>query len=307
MDRKINDARFVLIVCTEHYYKKVMGEEPQESGLGVKWEGSLIYQHLYNAGAHNNKFIPVLFDPKDQRFIPTPLQGATRYRVDTQTGYDDLYLRLVGRPKVEKPSLGKRRALARREVKTDITAYLSSPIDIGLWDKARWKSTFFIVPHSDTEPPMLGLGFLEREPAEQIFEQWHRRYGDRDRFEELRVSIIEGDIPGKRPGYSVHIGPDFRNTIKRYQAAGLTVKPDSDLFISISRINRMNPSATSKNLAMFKEAYRRFNEYLLIPGVNKPDGSVLQFSRHAGILKREISFRAVGEIGNDDEDSVVVS
>lgn len=306
MDRKIREARFVLVVCTEQYYRKVMGQEPEDSGVGVKWEGNLIYQHLYNAGTQNSKFIPVLFDSRDQRFIPTPLQGATRYRVDTRSGYDDLYCRLIGRPRAEKPSLGRRRALPQKEVKTDITAYLSAPIDVDLWNKARWKSTFFIVSKSGSEPPMLGIGFLRKRPAEQIFEQWHRRYGNRDLFEELRVSIIEGDIPGKHPGYSVHIGPDVGNTIERYRAAGLAVRPDTDLFISVGRINRMNPAPTSKNLEMFKDAYRRLKQYVLVPGVVKPDGSGLQVCRDAGILKREIKFRAVSDIGSDDEDSAVL-
>jgi len=306
MDRKIRDAQFVLVVCTEQYYKKVMGLEPEGTGLGVKWEGTLIYQHIYNAGASNSKFLPVLFDPKDRQFIPTPLQGATHYLVGTQSGYDDLYFRLLNRPKVEKPRLGKQRPLPKKEVKTDISAYLSAPIDVPLWDEAKWKATFFIVSKTSSEPPILGLGFLNQVPAQRIFQQWLRRYGERDHFEELRISIVEGEIPGEQPGYSVHIGPDLDNTIKRYQAAGLTVRPDTDLFIAISRIHRMNPSPGSKNLEMFKDAYRRFHEYLLVPGVVKPDGSDLSFCRGLGILKHEIRFRRVEEIGTNDEDFAVL-
>ena len=51
MDRKIRDAQFVLMICTETYYKRVMGGEAADRGLGVKWEGGLIYQHIHNAGA----------------------------------------------------------------------------------------------------------------------------------------------------------------------------------------------------------------------------------------------------------------
>src|ERR1700674_1828285 len=39
MDRKIKDAQFVLVVCTEKYCAKVMGHEHQGTGLGVRWEG----------------------------------------------------------------------------------------------------------------------------------------------------------------------------------------------------------------------------------------------------------------------------
>src|SRR5438132_7154560 len=62
MDRQIRDADFVLMVCTETYYRRVMGEEETGKGLGVRWEGSLIYQHLYTAGTLNRRFIPVLLE-----------------------------------------------------------------------------------------------------------------------------------------------------------------------------------------------------------------------------------------------------
>jgi hypothetical protein len=38
-----------------------MGEETPVIGLGIAWEGDLIYNHLYSAGSLNKKFIPVLF------------------------------------------------------------------------------------------------------------------------------------------------------------------------------------------------------------------------------------------------------
>lgn len=60
MEKKIRDSRLVLLVCTEEYYKEVMGEAAPKTRLGVRWEGGLIYQHLYNDGT-NQKFIPVLF------------------------------------------------------------------------------------------------------------------------------------------------------------------------------------------------------------------------------------------------------
>ena len=79
MDRKIRDAKFVLMICTETYYRRVMGDTAAEEGHGVKWEGGLIYQDIYNAGATNAKFIPVLLRQQDKTFIPTPLQSATHH------------------------------------------------------------------------------------------------------------------------------------------------------------------------------------------------------------------------------------
>ncbi len=87
MDKKIRDAQYVLMICTETYYLRVMGEEEPDKGLGVRLEGSLIYNHIYNSGAENTKFLPVIFDSSDRKYIPTPIKGATFYCVDTSEGY----------------------------------------------------------------------------------------------------------------------------------------------------------------------------------------------------------------------------
>jgi hypothetical protein len=198
MDKKIRDSRLVLTVCTETYYKRVMKDERDpDTGRGVKWEGGLVYQHLYNAST-NQKFIPILFRDSDKKFIPTPLQSATHYRVDTEEGYEKLYARLLGRPGVSKPDLGAVRPMPKKEVKTDLSMYITGPINVDLWNEARWSG--ILVVQYEGQPPMLGLGFLNEKPARQIFEEWHKRYGDRDTFEELRVSIIEGEIKGEHPG-----------------------------------------------------------------------------------------------------------
>ena len=112
------------------------------------------------------------------------------------------------------------------------------------------------------------------------------------------MSIIEGEIKGKHPSYSVHIGSDFENTIARYKDAGFTVGA-GDLIASISRVNRMNPSPTSQNLRMFKEAYRRHKTYLLIPGTHNSDDSVAPML-DLGAFKNSIHFRNVDQIGPHD-------
>src|SRR6516225_4657152 len=47
MDKQIRDSDFVVMVCTETYYQRVMGEEQPGKGLGVRWEGHLIYRAIY--------------------------------------------------------------------------------------------------------------------------------------------------------------------------------------------------------------------------------------------------------------------
>ncbi|HZZ17009.1 MAG TPA: SEFIR domain-containing protein [Candidatus Sulfotelmatobacter sp.] len=293
MDKKIRDSRLVLMVCTETYYKRVMkDEEDPDTGRGVKWEGGLVYQHLYNAGT-NQKFIPVLFRDSDKKFIPVPLQSATHYSVLSEEGYEKLYARLLGRPGVKKPDLGPVRSMPKKEVKTDFSMYVTGPINIDLWNEAKWRGT--LVLYFEGQPPMLGLGFLNEKAARQIFEEWHKRYGDRDAFEELRVSIIEGDIKGEQPGYTVHISVDFENTIKRYTDAGLKIDTNS-MFMMVSRLNRMNPAPGSKNLELFKSLYQHYKTYSLIPAVMMPDGSGVKPMFDLAIFKSTIHFRQAENI-----------
>ena len=304
MDKKIRDSKHVIMVCTEAYYKRVMREEEPGVGHGVRWEGNLIYQHIYNSGTQNTKFIPVVIRPTDQQHIPTPVQGASFYCLSAPTGYDELYARLLNKPRIEKPDLGKSRPLPNKPVRTNPTMYLTGPIDVDLWNSARWRATFFIT--CATEPPVLGLTFEDEISAIKIFETWRKRYGSSDSYEELRVSIIEGDIPGKEPGYTVHVGSDPDAAIKRFKDAGYKFDVDDDVLMMISRINRMNPAPTSENLEMFKSAYRAFKTYLLAPGVISKDRKSFTPILDLGIFKGKVHIRTVSEIGKNDVDSVVL-
>jgi hypothetical protein len=111
MDKQIRDVDFVLMLCTETYYRRVMGEEEAGKGLGVRWEGNLIYNQLYQNESINPKFIPVLFDGGQVKHIPAPLQGVTIYWVDRAEDYDRLYRYLTDQPRALKPKLGEIRRL----------------------------------------------------------------------------------------------------------------------------------------------------------------------------------------------------
>jgi hypothetical protein len=95
MERQIRNSKFVLMICTETYHQRVVDEEESGKGLGVRWEGRLIYQALYREGRNNTKFIPVLFDAGDSSHIPGPVGDTTFYLVHSERGYEDLYRRLT--------------------------------------------------------------------------------------------------------------------------------------------------------------------------------------------------------------------
>jgi len=299
MDKKIRESKYVILVCTRPYHKRVMGQEEPGTGLGVRWEGNLIYQHLYDAGTVNTRFVPIIVWNGDKKFVPDPLRGSTIYALDAADGYDKLYARLTDTPLVPKPPLGRKRTpLPAKPVKTDPTWFITSAINVKLWDKAKWTGVFFM--HYEGRPPYLGLLFKDEAAAREIFRQWHERYGASDADEELRISIVEGDVKGEEPGYTVHISADLDVVARKFKQAGYG--PDSMLF-SISRLNRMNPEPGSKNLELFKQRYREFKTYFLIPAVLQGSGMPKPIPE-LGIFKNNILLRHVDYLRPDNDNDI---
>lgn len=106
---QLEQADYVLVACTEKYRQRFRAKEERGKGLGVKWEGAVITQDIYDAEANNTRFIPVTFTPEDAAYIPTVLRGATRYELEGD--YEKLYRHITGQPLVLKPQLGKRKSL----------------------------------------------------------------------------------------------------------------------------------------------------------------------------------------------------
>jgi hypothetical protein len=108
---QIEQADFVLVICTEQYDERFRSKGKVGLGLGVKWEGAVITQDLYDAEAHNTKFIPVVFTAPDIKYIPNVLRGATRYEINREEGYESLYRHLTNQPSVIKPRRGNLRPM----------------------------------------------------------------------------------------------------------------------------------------------------------------------------------------------------
>ena len=71
MDHQIDAADFVLLICTEVYRRRVMGHEKPGKGKGVRWEGTLIYNRIYNDEPSGTRFVPVLLDAQSPLIFPT--------------------------------------------------------------------------------------------------------------------------------------------------------------------------------------------------------------------------------------------
>jgi hypothetical protein len=149
----------------------------------------------------------------------------------------------------------------------------------------------------------MGLVFDDAVAGQGIFCDWAEEHGNTDPLEEIRVAIIEGDIKGLRPGYSVHLSGDVEGILARATAEGVVV-PNGQL-PWMSRVNRMYPVPGSPPmLARFKEEFDKHGEYLLAPVTRRSDGQ-LWFDVELGIVKHTVHFRHVNEIADNDFDAVV--
>ncbi len=92
MVQRIEESRFVLVVCTETYKKRFEGKESR-GGLGADFEGKTITQEIYER--RDGFAVPIFFEPDSgSRDIPKVLRGLAYYRLPK--GYDALYRRLTG-------------------------------------------------------------------------------------------------------------------------------------------------------------------------------------------------------------------
>ena len=107
MEDKIEESDFVLIVCTEKYYRRFRGDEKSGQGLGVTWEGKIISQELYSGQLKNTKFIPVVFSPDDFDHIPRILKANDPYTLNTEESMVYLCRRLKGIPSIVIPEVEK--------------------------------------------------------------------------------------------------------------------------------------------------------------------------------------------------------
>ena len=69
-------AEFVLMVCTETYYRRFRGHEEPGKGKGTDWEGNLITLEMYDAKSTTHEIRAGLF-----RFVQTSNSSQSRFVV----------------------------------------------------------------------------------------------------------------------------------------------------------------------------------------------------------------------------------
>lgn len=307
MMRQVQQADFVLICCSKLFYERANDFSGNEAGLGVKWETSLILQQLYGLSTNNTKFIPIIFDDGDKKYIPLPLQPYTYYQVDSDSKKQQLIDRLRGVSKSKRPPLGEEELIEEKVEKLDYkeqkSMFISSIIDLDLWNEAKWSGMAFVSDPSLRKPPIACFVFANEDAGEQIFNTLKKDFGHTDLKEEIRLSFIEG-ISTKAPrDYKVHFGSSRDVLVNKLDNYGM--EKDSSLLVTITRIHEMNPPNDPSSLTVFKHSYRHFKTFSITNAVTK--NGQLQPSFSNLIQKNKVCFRTKNEVIKDknDEDYVV--
>jgi hypothetical protein len=137
MIEKIEEADFVLTVCTPQYLRRFRANEENGIGMGVTWEGSVITQELYSQSGKNSKYIPIIFEKQDTSSIPHMLRSSTRYNLGDSKGYELLYRHLTNQPEIIRPELGEVHKLPIRElpIRDRIQLFTTLPKKAGVQEK----------------------------------------------------------------------------------------------------------------------------------------------------------------------------
>lgn len=307
MVRQIQQSEYVLVVCSELFHKRVNDYSGKDDGLGVKWETNLILQQLYNLNTINTKYIPVIFNNTDRIYIPLPLQPYTYYDLSIQSKRDMLRDRLLGVSTSNRPPLGARKEQEQTKPllvpKERKSMFVSSIIDIDLWNEAKWKGMAYVWSADLSVPPIACFDFENEEKGREIFRNLKKQLGGIDYKDEIRLCFIEDISPANPADYKVHIGTDRSVIVEKMEAAGL--KPSESLFVGVSRIHEMNPPVGSRNLEKLKHDYIYFNK-LFITNVRYQNGQPAPDLDNL-IGKEKVYFRKKADvIGDKNDDDYVV-
>jgi hypothetical protein len=159
-----------------------------------------------------------------------------------------------------------------------------------LWDKAGWSGVLYItVP---ARLPVMAFLFKNEEKARAIFKDWKETFGDEDKDETIRISMVRG-VSEKDPAW-------YRAVVTTNIDLA-TKNPKHNRIITVSRIHTLTPD-TTVNLDRFSESFKKFGIYLLAPAIIDDTKSYPRVLTDIGIVKRNFNDRQAWEIGPNDLD-----
>lgn len=281
MENQIRISDYVLVVCNKEYAERFYNTH----GKGVTWEVQIIYQVLNDNKCENEKFIPVFWNDGDDEHILIPLKPYTYYNLSTEDGYKALWRRLLGIKKYAKAELGeidpnkydtpKSTPLPEKEQRV---MFFTTPIDLELWNKAKWKGMVYLLPNPlypcGPTVPTLGFMYTDYDAAVKIFKGFRRTYKGTSADMYMDLTFVIPPLPkdcyvncdpnynyGK--GYFVYLGPNYDEAAKRVISIDGTL---SEKFITgISRYIWVDELNGSTYREMFRKLVETKSEYRIIP------------------------------------------
>ncbi len=134
--------------------------------------------------------------------------------------------------------------------------------NVGLWDRAYWRGVVLGGFPDKQSAPFIGFLFDNNLIGRKVFEGIRNTTGQVDNSKLISLSIIEGDIPGKEPGYSIIFGHNPSKLLDVERASG---GDPSEGMLMLAKIHRMNPEPHSPNLPRFKNDYKQHQSANIFP------------------------------------------
>ena len=110
MGCNLDAAKFVLMICTETYLRRVMGQEEPGKGTGVRWAGKLIYNRICYGKPAARGSSRSCFPAQNQSTSQSPFVGTTttcsRPSTSGTRSIKALYRHLTDYPATPRPDLG---------------------------------------------------------------------------------------------------------------------------------------------------------------------------------------------------------
>ena len=118
--KQIEQADFVLVVCTETYTRRAMREEAIGVGRGVTWESTIITNEIYEEARGQSKFAPVVTSPADTENVPFFLKGYSIYDTSSERAWVDLLRFLTEQPEYTPAPLGEVKEFPQAQLETPL-------------------------------------------------------------------------------------------------------------------------------------------------------------------------------------------
>ncbi|MGH8777861.1 hypothetical protein [Paraburkholderia sp.] len=262
IDRALMVARSTISTCN------VLGDSPKywAKDWASEWQGNVSKVHRTNAW---NEGMPAV----------TPISTGTDDKVSKRLEFAD------GPPPDDLFGVD---GLTHKKMR------VHSPINMHLWDRARWGGCAYAGYIGS--PPKMHLCFDDIQSGEKIFRGWRKRVGRVDAEGWIGLTIITG-VDRANPSHylvSISVGEDYI----------ASKSGPNQFFTMVSRSKEMTPKDT-RNLDIFLREFRKYDGFFLAPaGMSNGNLVMPEHLADLAIIKRKLSVIEAWAVGPNHPASV---